>query len=351
MFYVDNSEKKIKYYIDNFAIKYCTAENVNGFGYGFKSINGYNTEIPSLTFLVEKKLSPYELSPKALIPKSIGSITTDVIEVGKFSTTPSYSPSPYAPTEKTERLDKYWPAFGGLSCSHIDGTDDFEGCITAAVTDKKAKRLLYFLSCNHVLTRDFKGHLKDKIVHPASIYRNSTQIGLLEFTASITPRSDPSAPEPLSSEYNFVDAALAYVGVDDPNRISRKIFLAPGISEDRTPIDGTIAPKIGDAVWKVGPYPVLTKTTGKITLTNVTLKSIKLRDKFFAFKDQNIASIPFTRGDSGALLMKKRAITSKNDAVGMCIGAYVNPEDKDKGPFTIFTSINTVLDKVRAEFI
>lgn len=349
MLYIDNYESKINHYIDNIATKYLNFPTVIGFGLSFKEINGYQTSTPCLTFLVKEKLSTYELNPQYILPKTIDSIITDTIETGEFTT--STSGSKYTVfSDNEERIDKYRPAFGGLSCSNANLPEQCEGCISAAVTyaNPTEKDALLFLGCNHVLTRDFVGKVTDPILQPARRYTNSHRLAGLHFVKSISPRKTDLNTAPKDNEWNYFNCALASVGYLDD--IHQQIFLRPGLGlnkNDYIPIYDTSVPKLGNSVWKIGPYPKLTKTQGKITATNLTLSSININGNIFAFKNQALASVQFNKGDAGALLMETAPISKKNFSVGMCF-ATTSQSNKD---FTVFTPIDDVLKALRIKFI
>lgn len=350
MNYIDNYEDKINDYINTFSLKYSNLPNITGVGLGRKTYDNYRTSVPTLTFFVDRKISASQIPTRYVLPQTIGSMITDVVETGEISCTEGVNENNYFDGNQIVypniSLDKVRPAYGGLSCSNELAPVECEGTIGYAVTDAEKEEYIYILSCAHVLTRDFSGRSGDQIVQPAKVYRNYSPIGKLSKAIPLIPKSE-KAIDP-TEEMNYVNAAIAFVGKNESN--TRKTLLKEGIGPDKILIDEIKEPKIGDEIWKIGPYPQLTKSIGKVESVNVTLFAVKIKDKIFQFKNQNFADISYYKGDSGAIMMResKSALFKKIYAVGMCIGGAVPSNGK---PYALFTTMNDVLSTLRVKLL
>lgn len=113
--------------------------NVVGVGKGVKYVGGQNTGRQVVTVLVKKKLPKDELQSHQVVPKSVGHIDTDVIEVGEVVS--------------LERINRERPARPGLSIGHYKVS---AGTFGAVVYDASTGEPL-ILSNNHVLANSSSG--------------------------------------------------------------------------------------------------------------------------------------------------------------------------------------------------
>ena len=126
--------------------------NVVGVGVGNKEVRGQRTRQMTVTALVRKKVPEAGLRPEDVIPKEVGGLPTDVIEVGDLRALQS----------RTARLR---PAPGGVSVGHYQVTAGTLGCL---VRDRTTGRRL-ILSNNHVLANSNDARVGDAILQPGAI--------------------------------------------------------------------------------------------------------------------------------------------------------------------------------------
>ncbi len=112
----------------------CNIDNVIGVGHGHKWVRGENTGQQAIVVLVQKKIKPTDLQRSALIPKTLGGLQTDIIEVGDIRLL-------------NERTEMRRPAQPGMSIGHYKVS---AGTFGAVVRDNNTGEP-YILSNNHVL--------------------------------------------------------------------------------------------------------------------------------------------------------------------------------------------------------
>ena len=196
------------------------------------------------------------------------------------------------------------PLQPGVSCAHETGSRGTVGCIL-----RRGAELL-LLSANHVLARENRASLDEKIVQPTSVVaQHRTVATLLDFEA-------------LVSVGNLMDAAVARILVGD---VSPRVFNGKTISAVRT------VPLIkGDRLFKFGQSTE--ERTGSVLSTT---SNVKLEMRFGDYTFDRQIEVESTdkafscSGDSGAL------VYDENDlAVGIVIGGncfnrtYVTPIDR-----------------------
>lgn len=123
--------------------------NVVGVGIGKKRVGNKTTDELSLVVMVEHKLPLTALAAESVVPKQIGGIPTDVVEVGKVRSLASLaqeSPAQYPDLPLAERKARWRPASPGVSMGHLQITAGTFGCV---VSDRKTRKPL-LLSNNHV---------------------------------------------------------------------------------------------------------------------------------------------------------------------------------------------------------
>lgn len=290
--------------------------NVVGVGIGYKQIDRKYTREPALVILVDKKVPAHALNRQEAVPKQIGGLPTDVVEIGEVALL-------------NERLLKERPARPGLSIGHYKVS---AGTFGAVVKDNLTKEKL-ILSNNHVLAnvtngKDGRSKAGDSILQPgaydgggvddriAALYRfvpvkRITQesdcpvAAGIEKTGNIFLRlARPNYELRLLKKFfniNYVDAAVALP--DAPGLVKEEIL---GIDK----IEGVAEAELGQKVIKSGRTSGL--TVGKVTAYKVTLKVTLSAQEEAWFSDQVIADMLSRPGDSGSLVL-----TTEKKAVGL----------------------------------
>lgn len=185
--------KSIKELLDSgFAASLMEKSNVVGVGTSFKQIDGRYTNKPCIVCLVEKKVSKKLLKESEIIPSTVGSYATDVIETGKIEI-------------QTSPTDKFRPAPGGVSVGHYAITAG-----TLGMWVKQADKVV-MLSNNHVLANSNQASIGDNILQPGPYDggKEVDTIAKLKDYATISWTGN-----------NLVDAAIAEVdgdGGSDPS--------------------------------------------------------------------------------------------------------------------------------------
>lgn len=134
---------KYKSIIEKYGPELLNKKDVVSVGFGYKTVGGRETRLPSVVCGVVKKRQYSQIATEDLVPAKVGDITTDVVEVGEFWT-----------------YDMERPARGGASIGHFDITAGTLGC----VVDKHGEKLI--LSNNHVLANSNDAVIGDPILQP-----------------------------------------------------------------------------------------------------------------------------------------------------------------------------------------
>ncbi len=316
--------------------------NIVGVGQGHKLIRGENTGKQALTILVKKKYPTSQLKRSAIVPRVIGNVPTDIIEVGDIRLL-------------NERVSFKRPAHPGMSLGHYKIS---AGTFGAVVKDKNTGKVL-LLSNNHVLANisngsDDRASIGDQIIQPGiydgGILENHTIAHLWKFVP-LHQEIDSSyckyarafelalntcihwfRPQYQirvlreSEKFNVVDCALA-IPVNTAD-ISAEI-LEFGV------VAGVKAATVGLPIKKSG------RTTGvtynQVVATNVTFKVGMSSSAYGIFTDQVLAGPMSMPGDSGSLIL-----THDNYAVGLL---FAGSEQA-----TMFNKIEHVLDQLEVTF-
>lgn len=264
--------------------------NVVAIGVGFKIAGDVQTNEPSVVVSVVKKLPVIQLPESARVPKTLGGVPTDVVEVGKI----------FALQDPTQKMR---PARPGISIGHYQITAGTLGCLV------QRNGQVYILSNNHVLANSNAAQLGDAILQPGPHDGGTSadQIGTLEqfipigFESSSSPGCSPLASlmrlfgpaKPLINEpgNNTVDCAIAKplsADLVDPDIL--KIGIPTGA--------GTAS--LGTQVQKSGRTTGL--TTDQITQIDVTV-SVDYGGKIAIYKNQLMAGAMSQGGDSGSAVL------------------------------------------------
>ncbi len=307
--------------------------NVIGVGMGYKETRQGRTQELCVIALVRQKIPKEGLDPAALVPREIGGVPTDVIEVGDLRAL------------QTPR-DRWRPAPGGVSLGHYQIT---AGTFGVVVRDQATNERL-MLSNNHVLANSNNANPGDPILQPGAAdggtTANDTIAELVRFcpivfntepgSCSIAAgfaavgnalaklagsrhqveviRADPQAS-------NLVDAAVARP-LDDTQILDEILEIGA--------VTGTTLPILGMEVRKHGRTTGF--TTGTLTVLDTTVDVNYGQGRVARFENQ-IVSTPMSQGgDSGSCLVDADSTL----AVGLLFAG------SDQA--TIFNPIEAVLD-------
>jgi len=278
-------------------------DNVVATGIGFKITNEKKTSELSIICSVTEKLPESQLSKKALVPKTVDHIPTDVIETGSIRAFPA-------------RTDRWRPAPGGVSIGHHAITAGTLGCLV-----KKDNRI-YILSNNHVLANSNNAATGDPILQPGPYdggkWPDDHIADLSEFVPIVFTESDPPGDcvlarwiaavwngiakgvgsrsrlraITLQAEENLVDAAIARPLHDDD--VSLEIL-------EIGTIQALSQGELGMAIQKSGRTTGL--TTGEILQVDVTVDVEYDAGQIARFTDQLLAGAMSQGGDSGSAVL------------------------------------------------
>lgn len=287
--------------------KLMTLDNVVGLGTGYKIIENQYTKIPAIMVLVKEKLPESKLVRSHRIPRSLGNVLTDVIEVGEVRLL-------------TVRTEKFRPAMPGVSIGHYRVS---AGTLGAVVKDAQTKEPL-LLSNNHVFANatdgyDGKSKIGDAILQPGAhdggtsddviahlerfvpIQKNTSKSqcsiarrieNIVNFGLSIIKPDYRMSFIKKRKSYNLVDAAVAKPVKSE--YVSEQIL-------DLGKLNGTASAKIGMNLKKSGRTSHV--TTGKVIALEVTLKVMLGLEEDATFYDQILTEPMAQPGDSGSIVV------------------------------------------------
>lgn len=275
-------------------------ENVVGVGIGCR-----DQSEECIAVFVETKKPECALADRDIVPREVGGVKTDVVEVGELWALGM------VPALQAVYGDRYQPTPPGVSLGHVDVTAGTFGCVVARDDD------LLILSNNHVLACSNRARLGDAILQPGPHDGGTYKIAeLMDFVPIrfvesgiscavvhwITRMANRAAGwlgsshrltgYRLAEEFNRVDAAVAYPILEED--------IVPGIKDIGIP-SGIGLPQIGLPVQKTG------RTTGH---TQDTIKfienTVKVQYGLFQsaiFTGQIIAGPMSAGGDSGSVVL------------------------------------------------
>ena len=272
--------------------------NVQGVGIGYKVKDGKRTKEIAVIIFVNKKVPEVDLTPTALIPKSVatsdGEIKTDVVESGAFTA-----------LALTSRVR---PVIPGYSIGHPDITAGTAGAVVKKVQDGK----LCILSNNHVLADVNNAKIGDPIIQPGT-YDNGkvpddvvahldnfirievertdckftqTCAGIFNFCSKVLKRHSRLIATNVAT--NLVDCAIATV--DDGVGASLECYKIGKPT-------GTREGELGMMIRKSGRTTGYTE--GEILAVDATVR-VLMGKEFAVFSDQLIAGKMVEGGDSGS---------------------------------------------------
>ncbi|MCP4415129.1 MAG: hypothetical protein GY805_00810 [Chloroflexi bacterium] len=308
--------------------------NVVGVGIGRRIAGGVQTDERCLSVLVANKIANEGLAAEAMVPSQLGSVPTDVVEVGAIWST-------QVPT------DKFRPAPGGVSIGHYQIS---AGTLGAIVRDR-ATGVRLILSNNHVLANSNDAQVGDPIIQPGGADGGTVAndlIARLERFCMIDFGTTPGSGCSFASAYAGIGNAIASL-LGSSHRVS--VFqanpqavnlvdaaVARPINDDDVldqilnigEISGTAEGVLGMAIRKSGRTTGF--TTGNITTVETTVSVNYGPGQVATFENQLVAGPMSEGGDSGSLIVAADSQT----AVGLLFAGSTQS--------TIFSPIQAVLD-------
>ncbi len=313
--------------------------NVVGVGIGRNVKGGVQTDDLCLSVLVADKIAIEGLAPEALVPSQLGSVPTDVVQIGTVRAN-------QVPT------GKFRPAPGGVSIGHYQISAGTLGCIVRDRTT--GDRLI--LSNNHVLANSNDAQVGDPIIQPGGADGGTVAndlIARLERFCTIDFGTNTGSDCGIASAYagfgnamasllgsrhrvtvlqanpqavNLVDAAVARP-INDGDVLDE--ILNIGV------VSGTAEGVLGMQVRKSGRTTGY--TTGIITTIEATVSVNYGSGRVATFENQFVAGPMSEGGDSGSLIVA----ADSQQAVGLLFAGSTQS--------TIFNPIQAVLDCLDVE--
>lgn len=257
--------------------------NLTAVGAGRKYVDGQPTDTPAVRFYVERKI-PAGLIPKEhVLPKEIGGVPTDVIQMGRFELCGAF-PAPVT--------GRFRPVQPGCSCSFQMPPPD-QGVLTASTIGAivQADGRTFILSNNHALANANALPAGTPIFHPGLLDEPDLTTDQIAALTTFVPIS--------AVTHNVVDCAIAELLDGVP--FSSEILPDVGRLASASPIDAaegmtvvkagrTTSATVGTVFEINGTVPVLYQNVGIVTFD----QQIFVQD----------TSGPFSgSGDSGALVV------------------------------------------------
>lgn len=288
--------------------------NVVGVGYGYKETGGRRTSELCVVALVRVKLPKGSLAPGALVPPTVNSVATDVVQVGELRALQN-------------RTDRWRPAPGGVSVGHFEIT---AGTFGSVVRDKTSGERL-ILSNNHVLARSNQAALGDPILQPGSIDGGNPDSDTLATLVRFAPIEFNVEPPSCGLAQWAAEAANFFARLmgsqhrliairQDPSAVNqvdaavgRPVADADVLDEilDIGEVSGTAEPELGMSVRKSGRTTAF--TTGQITVLEATVDVDYGEGRSARFEGQIVTGPMSQGGDSGSLLVAGESL----QAVGL----------------------------------
>ena len=290
--------------------------NIVGVGLGYKISQGVNTGELSLIVSVTRKVAPSALTAQDLVPRTLDSVKTDVVETGVLR---AFERRP-EPVEGLGPRDRWRPVVPpGVTIGHHRITAGTFGCLVRRRGD------VFILSNNHVLADCNRGQEGDAILQPGAA-DGGTSDDRIATLANYVPLDFGTAPSECSiadlsakllnyaagafgsrhqlqvvkqtEGVNLVDAALARPLA--PNLVSKEILYI-GV-----PV-GIGTATLGTEVQKSGR--TTGHTQGVITQIDATVR-VDYNGSTAIFTNQLLASPMSQPGDSGSAVldMDKRVV-------------------------------------------
>jgi hypothetical protein len=318
-------------------------DNVVGVGRGVKLVRGEKTGREAAVVLVEKKYPRGDLRRGAMVPKKIGDMVSDVIEVGDVRLL------------GTSRTGALRPARPGISISHYKVS---AGTFGAVVRDRSTGETL-ILSNNHVLANlsngaDGRAAVGDRILQPGMYDGGDDKSAVIGHLRRFVPlhRQDVSPVCRIARWFGKLLNGVIHtvrpqyrveVWRENDRHNQVDCAVAAPVSADLVSADilevgavaGTRAAALGMAVKKSGRSSGLTSSI--VLATDITIKVGMNYGEYGVFAGQILAGPMSMPGDSGSLVL-----SDDNYAVGLL---FAGSEQA-----TLFTPIDRVLDALEVTF-
>lgn len=313
--------------------------NVIGVGIGRQIVKDVQTDELCISVLVADKIAIEGLPPEALVPSQLGSVPTDVVQVGTIRAN-------QVPT------DRFRPAPGGVSIGHYQISAGTLGCVVRDRTT--GDRLI--LSNNHVLANSNDAVAGDPIIQPGGADGGSVAddlIARLERFCTIDFGETPGSDCGIASAYaGFGNALASLLGS------SHRVSVLQASPQAVNLVDAAVARPINDddvldEILNIGEVSGTTEgvlglpirksgrttgfTTGIITTIEATVSVNYGLGKTATFENQLIAGPMSQGGDSGSLIVA----ADSQQAVGLLFAGSTQT--------TIFNPIQAVLDCLDVE--
>ncbi len=306
--------------------------NVVGVGVGEKISQGRNTGELSVVVLVRQKVPLVGLEPKAIVPREVNGIRTDVVEVGLIRAFQS-------------RTERWRPAPGGVSIGHYKITAGTLGCV---VRDRATRDRL-ILSNNHVLANSNDAAPGDPILQPGPTDGGQDGVDTIARLERFCPIQFNVEPPTCGLAQGIADFGNALARLFGSSHRLEVIRANPNASNNvdaavARPLDerdildeileigvvsGTLPPALGMRVRKSGRTTGL--TSSEISVLDATV-SVSYGVGRTATFDNQIVAGAMSQGDSGSLVVSD----SQLRAVGLL---FAGSEQS-----TIINPIQLVLD-------
>ncbi|VAW96213.1 FIG00497627: hypothetical protein [hydrothermal vent metagenome] len=280
--------------------------NVVGIGIGYKEVRGEASTETCISVYVQKKIAVKDLKSCDQVPKALGDVKTDVVEVGLIET-----------QAFTSRVRPVKP---GYSIGHYRVTAGTFGCLVREICPPCR---VFILSNNHVLANSNAAKIGDPILQPGThdggslpgdVIARLSRFQRIRFNDS--------------KNFNLVDAAIAR-----PRGRRNVVASIAGLGIPK----GTIEATLGMAVIKSGRT---TETTvGKVTGVDATIAVNFGSPGVAYFRDQILTTNMSQGGDSGSLLLSGQT----NEATGLLFAG--------SSSITVHNNISNVLMALDVEIV
>ncbi len=263
--------------------------NVVGVGIGQKIKRGRLTHVHCVRIYVERKIPGHLIRPDHMLPKDIGGVVTDVIEVGRFR---AFLPHLLA---GQKRLRPARPGCSiGFQFPDAQAGELMAGTLGALVT---ADGISYLLSNNHVLANQNALPLGTPIFQPGILDNGNPAIDRIATLTSFVPLE--------TDKPNRVDCALA--AILDASLVTPAILPKIGRLSGSEPIEAAVDMQVEKTGRGTG------YTTGTVFDVSATV-SVEFERSMLTFEDQVLI-----RGELGELLRRGRlGIVDCRPRVGSC---------------------------------
>jgi hypothetical protein len=257
--------------------------NLTAVGAGRKYVDGKPTDTHAVRFYVERKVRESLIPKEHILPKEIGGVATDVIQMGRFELCAAF-PAPVT--------GRFRPIQPGCSCSFQAPPPD-QGMLTASTIGAivQAGGKSFILSNNHALANANALPAGTPIFHPGLLDEPDLTTDQIAVLTSFVPIS--------ASADNVVDCAIAELldGVPfspeilpDVGKLSSAAPIAAAEGMTVVKAGRSTSATVGTVVEINGTVPVLYQNVGIVTF-----------DSQIFVQDVNG---PFSAGgDSGALVV------------------------------------------------